>query len=303
MVPGYRRTRPPRATRVLMLNQVDDNRRCQNHHAMPALRPQLTPPYRHLLAIDTSTDVLSLALAISDGTANVSAWAITTTSGASGARASAGMVPAIQKLVRDAGLTFTDLDAVVFGQGPGAFTGLRTACAVAQGLAASARPGGIPVVPVNSLLAIAQAARVEQADATARQWTACLDARMGEVYVARYRFDAGLTPVTLPVEIAASGLMTPLALREALTGSTDGLAGNAHAVYADVLADLPAAPVWVSATPSATALLHLTPALWAAGAAVPAAAAMPLYVRDKVAQTTAEREAAKRASTVDPTHG
>ena len=126
---------------------------------------------------------------------------------------------------------------------------------------------------------------------------------MGEVYVARYRFHAGLTPVTLPVEIAASGLMTPLALREALTGSTDGLAGNAHAVYADVLADLPAAPVWVSATPSATALLHLTPALWAAGAAVPAAAAMPLYVRDKVAQTTAEREAAKRASTVDPTHG
>ena len=147
MVPGYRRTRPPRATRVLMLNQVDDNRRCQNHHAMPALRPQLTPPYRHLLAIDTSTDVLSLALAISDGTANVSAWAITTTSGASGAKASAGMVPAIQKLVRDAGLTFTDLDAVVFGQGPGAFTGLRTACAVAQGLAASARRGVYPSCP------------------------------------------------------------------------------------------------------------------------------------------------------------
>ena len=47
---------------------------------MPALRPQLTLPYRHLLAIDTSTDVLSLALAISDGTANVSAWAITTPS-------------------------------------------------------------------------------------------------------------------------------------------------------------------------------------------------------------------------------
>lgn len=269
---------------------------------MSALSLQRALPYRHLLAIDTSTDVLSLALAIVDGTADASAWVITTETGTSGAKASASMVPAIQDLVRNAGLTLSDLDAVVFGQGPGAFTGLRTACSVAQGLAASVRPGGIPVLPVSSLLATAQAARLQQVDSAARDWVTCLDARMGEIYVARYRFDAGLTPIALPIEIEAPCLMTPSALSEALetTRQTDarhidGLAGNAQLVYADVLADQPATAAWVSAIPSATALLHLTPALWGAGAAVPAAAAIPLYVRNKVAQTTAERQAVKRA--------
>ena len=80
-------------------------------------------------------------------------------SGPGGAQASTTLIPAIRALLAQAGLTFARLDAVVFGRGPGSFTGLRTACSVAQGLAFGARGGlGVPVLPVDSLLAVAEQA-------------------------------------------------------------------------------------------------------------------------------------------------
>jgi len=262
-----------------------------------------TPHYRHLLAMDTSTERLSLALAVADGSPDVARWAISTFEGDSGAKASAGMLDAIAGLVRDAGLTLRDLDAIVFGQGPGAFTGLRTACAVAQGLAMSVRPGGIPVIPVNSLLATAQAARMQQQTVRPEPWVACLDARMGEIYVARYAFGDVVTPTTMPIELQPPCLLTPRALVDWLDTQGDGhmgaavrIAGNALTVYRDTLADHPACANWEAALPSARALLHLAPSVWQAGQAVTAADARPLYVRDKVAQTTAERLVTKAAN-------
>ena len=134
----------------------------------------------NLLAFDTSTDALSIA--VQHG---ARVWQH---SGAGGAQASATLIPAIRDLLAQAGLSFDQLDAVVFGRGPGSFTGLRTACAVAQGLAFGARGGqGVPVLPVDTLLAVAEEARAQHG---CTRVVATLDARMNEVYAAPFEWQA-----------------------------------------------------------------------------------------------------------------
>ena len=98
-----------------------------------------------LLALDSSTDALALALHTPAGR-----WHLNE---AGGAAASARIVPAVQALLAQAGIGFPALDAIAFGAGPGAFTGLRTACAVAQGLAFGA---GKPVLALDSLMLVAE---------------------------------------------------------------------------------------------------------------------------------------------------
>ena len=240
------------------------------------------------LAFDTSTDVLSIAL--SDG---VQTWGY---EGAGGAQASAQLIPSVLDLLAQAGWTLPQLDAIVFGRGPGSFTGLRTACAVAQGLAFGA---AVPVLPVDTLLAVAEQARWDLQGPGAQDTPLCvlalMDARMDEVYSAAYEWQGAALgwralqdlqvgkpeTVTLDPTLAASG--------------TDWLcAGNAFVPYGERLpAAIPRAVSRVVAMPTAQALLRLAPALFQAGLAVPAEQAMPLYVRDKVANTTAEREVLK----------
>lgn len=227
-----------------------------------------------LLALDSGTETLSVAL--TDG---VRLWQRTA---AGGGQASSTVLPTIGALMAEAGLAFAQLDAVVFGCGPGSFTGLRTACSVAQGLAFGA---GVPVLPVDSLLAVAEEARHRHG---CSRVLAVLDARMDQVYAAAYAFEAGGWR-----READFSLLAPQHLRLA-PGYV--LAGNAQAVYG---ARLPApqdgAPA-IEALPTAAALLRLAPALLAAGAAVAARHALPHYIRDKVAQTSEERAAAKAAA-------
>jgi tRNA threonylcarbamoyladenosine biosynthesis protein TsaB len=239
-----------------------------------------------LLAFDTSTETLSIAVQHGG-----QVW---THTGAGGAQASATLIPAIQALLAQAGLTLADLDALVFGRGPGSFTGLRTACSVAQGLAyGTVRAEGtpLPVLPVDTLLAVAEDARLTRV-ARGAAWTpeasggfdftALLDARMDQVYAARYRHGpAGW------LELDAPQLLAP----EAVVAH-GVLAGNAFAAYGP---RLPANAPRIDALPTAAALLRLAPALMAGGHTVGATGAMPLYIRDKVAKTTAER-AHERAS-------
>lgn len=235
----------------------------------------------NLLAFDTSTDTLSIAVQHGD--------TVRQHAGPGGAQASATLIPAINRLLAEAGLSFAMLDAIVFGRGPGSFTGLRTACAVAQGLAFGARGGaGVPVLPVDTLLAVAEEARHQHG---CTQVVAVLDARMDEVYSARC---AWLPAESRWLADADFGIGAPEAV-EVPGGWT--VAGNAHTPYGERLAPLTA---HVQALPTATALLRLAPGLLAAGGAVPASDALPRYIRDKVAKTTAEREAL-RAAQATPT--
>ncbi|WP_309684058.1 tRNA (adenosine(37)-N6)-threonylcarbamoyltransferase complex dimerization subunit type 1 TsaB [Polaromonas sp.] len=246
------------------------------------------PKNLKLLAFDTSTDRLSIA--VTDG---VRQWQH---SGPGGAQASTTLIPAILALLAESGLALDELDAIVFGRGPGSFTGLRTACAVAQGLAFGARHGaGLPVLPVDTLMALAEEARFQRAGAAAALGatseapltvTALLDARMDEMYLQSYVFDSGKCTSLMDCELIRPENLVPDA-------ATQLLAGNVFGVYA---ARLPAALATfprVDALPSASALLRLAPALVAAGRCVAAELALPLYVRDKVALTTEERAQAK----------
>jgi tRNA threonylcarbamoyladenosine biosynthesis protein TsaB len=233
-----------------------------------------------LLAFDTSTERMSIA--VCDG---ARLWQH---EGPGGAQSSTTLIPAVMQLLADAGLQLAQLDAIAFGRGPGSFTGLRTACAVAQGLALGA---GVPVLPIDTLAALAEEARFawQQANAGAAlppQLTALLDARMDEMYVQYFSLAGSLYRPLGPCT-----LVRPEALHSAEAGGL--LAGNVFHVYADRLPALPEGSTTLTLLPTAAAMLRLAPALLAAGAARPADQALPLYVRDKVALTTDERAQAK----------
>jgi len=243
----------------------------------------------NLLAFDTSTDALSLAVGRGLG-AQQQVWQH---SGPGGAQASSSLINALMGLLHQADLRLADVDAICFGSGPGSFTGLRTACSVAQGLAFGAN---VPVLPVPSLLALAQAARSHAAPhATQGRVTALLDARMDEIYAASYAFDGVLwTLLQAPCLVAPEDVVNWSCMSAPAAGAPlwQAFAGNVVGVYGDRLRLAPE-DVYVAALPTAAAMLQLAPALLAAGQAVPASQALPLYVRDKVAKTTLEREAEK----------
>jgi tRNA threonylcarbamoyladenosine biosynthesis protein TsaB len=212
--------------------------------------------------------------------------------------------------------------AVLRSSAPGSFTGLRTACSVAQGLAYGA---GVPVLPVSSLLALAQSARAAHAPQASQGCvSALLDARMDEVYAATYAFAGDVwtllqAPCLLAPEQVAAWAHSAASWAPG-AGDTQprqvpawrAWTGNVFASYGERLA----APVGLfccEALPQAMALLQVAPALIAAGGCVPPDQALPLYVRDKVAKTTGERalekahkaglapmEAAPAAAHMDP---
>ena len=244
----------------------------------------LTPT---LLALDTATETMALGLVAPSGQ-----W---TRHLPGGAESSAHLLPAVQQLLVEAGLRLSAVDAVAFGRGPGAFTGLRTACAVAQGLALGV---GKPVLPLDSLLVLAEDARntaqAKGSQSQAQTWWVAVDARMDEVYAAEYAWAgaAGWQVATAPALYTLPALGDLWAERAPIQ-----VAGNAHSVFAQRL-PWGTAQVHDPATDRAAALLRLALDAWRAGAAVDAAEALPIYLRDKVAQTTAERAAARAAAAV-----
>lgn len=192
------------------------------------------------------------------------------------ARHSEDLLPSIRQMLADAALTLGQLDALAFGAGPGAFTGLRLACGVVQGLALGA---GLPVVPVCSLQALAL-------EASTGHVLVATDARMGEIYVAAYRNDG-----SEPVEVAAPRCLPPEDMELPSKGPWTGI-GSGFAAYPERLpAGLFQALVLVDGHrfPTARAVARLGALRRARGETVRAVQAAPLYVRDKVALTTVER--------------
>ena len=233
----------------------------------------------NFLALDTSTEQLHLGVCKGE--------AVLTRVCPGAAQASAQIIPLCLALLAEAGLRLGDLDAIVMGRGPGSFTGLRTACAVAQGLAFGA---GRPVLPIDTLWAVAEQARQGQAQIRV---LAVVDARMGQYYSAAWQFSAGRWQAS-----AMNALLNPdeVVLPGAWLDEAQDviLAGTGLTALWPMLKHTPNLTPQESA-PTAAALLRLAPQAWADGLAVPAELAMPLYVRDKVAQTTAERTAQAQA--------
>jgi tRNA threonylcarbamoyladenosine biosynthesis protein TsaB len=237
-----------------------------------------------LLAFDTATELMSLALLTHAGSIS--------RSGNGGAQASAALVPALLAMLAEAGSSLQGLDAIAYGRGPGAFTGLRTACSVAQGLAFGA---GKPVIALDSLMLVAEAVRSAGAATEDLSLWVAQDARMDEVYAAEYRWQ-GERPGRWQTRVAPALYTLPALNARWAEAAPQAVVGSALAVMGERLATGAAQRLAEpSATERARALAVLALASWDDGDLLDAAEALPLYLRDKVALTTAEREAVRAA--------
>ena len=185
------------------------------------------------------------------------------------------LLPWVHELLAEGSISLQQIDGIAFGAGPGGFTGLRLACGVTQGLAFGL---DIPVVPVSSLQAMALASGGQFV------WT-CLDARMNEVYCAAYEVADGTVHEVSKPACSPYGV-SPAPTGERYIGVGDGFASYGDALRArkpDILRVMP------DVYPTAAAVARLAAPVLARGEGINAAAAQPIYVRDKVAMTTVER--------------
>ncbi len=222
----------------------------------------------NILALDTSTEYCSVAL--------LHAGNLTSREELAGQRHSELILAMIDALLGASNLTLAHLNGVAFGAGPGSFTGLRIACGVAQGLAFGA---GLPVVPVGTLMAMAEAAGAPRV-------VACLDARMGEIYHAAYQRNGAAWNETVSPNVCKAD-MAP-----GLEGGDWVGCGSGFAVYGDALAARYRGQLYrvrSQAFPHAREVAQLALPVLAAGLGVPAEQAVPLYVRDKVARKMHEQ--------------
>ncbi len=223
----------------------------------------------NLIAIETSTSYCSLAVSAGDQVFSRHVLAEQ--------RHAEILLDELDGLLADAGLPLSGVEGVAYGEGPGAFTGLRIACGVTQGLALARN---LPVVGVGTLLALAE-------DAGEPRVIVCIDARMSEVYHAAY-----LKSGDAWVEVCAPGLCAPRALPLVEGGGWIGC-GSGFQAYADLLATR-LGPQLIATrpdiSPTAAAILRLARPRFERGEGKPAAMAQPIYLRDKVALKTSERQ-------------
>ena len=231
---------------------------------MPNRSPDL-----NLLAVETSTELCSVALLRGGELFVEEALAEN--------RHSELLAPMIRKLLERSHLRAADMDAFGFGQGPGSFTGIRIACGIVQGLAFAARR---PVVPVPSLLALAEQTNEGRV-------IAALDARMGEAYLAAYARNGDDWDEVIAPRLAARGDLPNLpGPRWAATGSGFDRFDWLRDAYSRAIAMR-----FEGDLPRAGAVARIAARRFARGAGIAAERAAPLYLRDKVALTTEERQA------------
>jgi tRNA threonylcarbamoyladenosine biosynthesis protein TsaB len=219
-----------------------------------------------LLAIEASTPTASCAL-WTDGVVSERVCAADRNS-------SETLLPAIMGLLAEHQLGLAQLDGIAFGAGPGSFTGLRVAAGITQGLAF---PFDLPVAPIETLAAVAWASGAERA-------LAMLDARMQEIYAASYQRQGGRLRRLGELQVARP---ESLLLPDTAAGWT--VCGNAWLAYPALAGRLQGWSLMAASLPMASAIAELGSHVFADGGALAADFAQPVYVRDKVAFTTAER--------------
>ena len=231
-----------------------------------------------ILALETSTEYCSVALDL-DGE-------IIERFGLVGQKHSELLIAMLADLLRDTKVKLADLDGIAFGAGPGSFTGVRIACGATQGLALGA---GLPVIGVCTLQALAQAANHTRV-------IAALDARMGEIYHAAYeKRQAGWTTVSEPRLCKPED--SPAVVGTDWFGAGSGFSAYGEALKRRYAGQLQGADD--AAVPHAAAIAVLAAVGFSQGLGADAAQALPLYLRDKVALKTVEREQLAQAKKLD----
>ncbi|MFT3789724.1 MAG: tRNA (adenosine(37)-N6)-threonylcarbamoyltransferase complex dimerization subunit type 1 TsaB [Rudaea sp.] len=236
----------------------------------------------NILAIDTATEACSAALA--------AGGAIIERSELAPRRHAELILPMIESLLAEAGIARRDLDGIAVGRGPGAFTGVRLAISVAQGLALGL---GVPVVPVSSLAALA----IDAPDGAAHRddvILAVIDARMGEIYAGAFRRTRDMLVEAISDETVGPAEKWNLPQSTLAGGSRWSIVGSGWDAYRDALrARLCTPPAFADGAryPQARAVLRLAAPRFAQGGGVAPEAALPVYLRDKVALTLDEQRA------------
>lgn len=232
--------------------------------------------HRALLAIETATEACSAALSVGD--------LLIERSEIAPRRHAELILPMIESLLVEAGIRRRDLAGIAVGRGPGAFTGVRLAISVAQGLALGL---DLPVVPVSSLAALALDAPLGAGDEDTI--LAVIDARMGEIYAGAFRRTGdGLVEAIGPESV---GSAEKLVVAQGRRWSVVGTGWDAY--RETLLTRLPAAPYFADGAryPQARAVARLAAAQFERGAGVAPELALPVYLRDKVALTLDEQRA------------
>jgi len=225
-----------------------------------------------VLALDTATQACSAAL-LTEGAA-ITRELLTERGHAE------HILSMVDAVLAEAGIALAVVDALAFGRGPGAFTGVRLAASVAQGLAFAAQ---LPVVPVSDLRAVAQ--RAFDAESSPDHVLVCQDARMREVYWACFdRGDGGLATHVGPEHVSAAGA---IGLPESWRGRIAGV-GQGFRVYPELRISLKSslASVQDEFLPHALEIARLAWPEVLAGRTVRAEEALPVYVRDDVIRTS-----------------
>lgn len=228
-----------------------------------------------ILAIETSTQYCSVAL-LKGGRCNASRIN-------AGQRHSELVLDMVAEVLALANTGLSACDAIAFGAGPGSFTGLRIACAVAQGLAYGQ---DLPVVAISTLAAMAEQCRSEHLERFARPGlvVSVLDARMDEVYWSVLEWTGEGWRERVPAALSKAGEVVIRENSLPIYGCGNGFLSGGLSLYAQVHSVLP------PTHPDAQAVAVLGQLGFEAGAGVLASQAAPLYVRDRVALTTAERQ-------------
>ncbi len=258
------------------------------------IRAMLTTPITPtVLAIETSSELASAALLYGDHVITRESSGVQTHSQT--------ILPMMQSLLEEAGIALKQCDAIAFGSGPGSFTGVRTACGIAQGLAFGAN---LPLIPVITLAAMAQACLSTQSQQTVDRMNTTdvltiLDARMNEVYWAQYRYinnnnkDNSWQTIVEPTLSTTAALVSFISLNN-LDNAI--LCGNGLAAYASVFNESmfnkrnEQTQAQKNIMPHAKEIGLLARQAFLRGETMLAHEAQPFYLRNKIALTTAERE-------------
>jgi tRNA threonylcarbamoyladenosine biosynthesis protein TsaB len=191
-------------------------------------------------------------------------------------------LPWAEQLLAEAGIAKSQLDAIAVGRGPGAFTGVRLAIALGQGIALALDR---PLVPVSTLAALA-------ADAPGARILAAIDARMGEVYLGAFAREGDALHALMPETVVAPQAAS-VPEGETWIAVGTGFAAADDALQAGLRGRL--AQVDASALPRAAAVARLGAAAFARGDGLPPERVEPAYLRDNVALTLEQQQALRAA--------